>query len=189
MNFSNLSVGRKLMILMMATSSAALLLVCAVLLGYDVSTAKRATAEHLSTLVQIIADNSKAAVSFNDQAAAGEVLTTLKAEPHITAACIFDKQGKPFASYHPKGASSSDAPPLRAPGTYFESDRLLQYRPMTLGGQEIGTVYIESDLAEVTQRYRSYAGIGAAVMTLTWRTPPLSHGFPTTSRLALRSTA
>src|ERR1700687_32854 len=139
MKFRDWSIGRKLMVLMMAASSAALLLVCAVLLVYDVATAKRATAEHLSTLVQIIADNSKAALSFGDQAAAGEVLATLKAEPHITAACIYDKQGKPFVLYQPKGASSSDVPPLRSPGTYSESDRLVQYLPMKLAGEEIGS--------------------------------------------------
>ncbi len=168
MRFRNWSVGHKLMILMMVASSAALLLVCAVLLGYDVVTSKRATAEHLSTLVQIIADNSKAALSFGDQAAAGEVLATLKAEPHITAACIYDRQGKPFALYHPKGAGSSYAPPLRSSGTYAESDRLEQYLPMKLNGEEIGSVYIESDTAEVKQRYRSYAGIVAAVMVFSW---------------------
>src|SRR5208337_1794701 len=147
------------MILMMVASSASLLLVCAILLGYDVVTAKRATAEHLATLVQVIADNSQAALSFGDHAAAGEVLATLRAEPHITAACIYDKQGRPFALYHPKGANSSEVPPLRTPGTYFEADRLMQYQPMILGGEEIGSVFIESDTAEVTRRYRSYATI------------------------------
>jgi methyl-accepting chemotaxis protein len=169
MKFRNLSVGRKLMILMMAASSVALLLGCAVLLGYDVVTSKQASAEHLSTLVQIIADNSKAAVSFGDQTAAGEVLATLRAEPHITAACIFDKQGKPFARYSPKGASS-EVPPMRAPGTYFESDRFMQYMPMSLSGEQIGSVYIESDTSEMKQRYRSYAGIVVAVMIFSWLT-------------------
>ena len=168
MKFRDWSIGRKLMILMMAASTAALLLVCAGLVGYDVVTSKRATAEHLSTLVQIIADNSKAALSFGDQAAASEVLATLKAEPHITAACIYDKQGKPFALYHPNGANSSDVPPLRNPGTYFESDRLVQYLPMTLAGEQIGSVYIETDMTEVTQRYRTYAGIVAVVMIFSW---------------------
>jgi methyl-accepting chemotaxis protein len=156
------------MFLMMAASSAALVLVCAVLLGYDVVTSKHATDEHLSNLIQIIADNSKAALSFGDQTAAGEVLATLRAEPHITAACIFDKQGKPFASYHSKAASSLNAPPLRSPGTYSESDHLMQYLPMNLAGEEIGTAYIESDTAELKQRYRSYAGIVAAVMIFSW---------------------
>jgi len=168
MKFRNLSVGRKLRILMMAASTVALLLACAVLLSYDVVTSKRATTEHLSTLVQIIGDNSKAALSFGDHAAAAEVLATLKAEPHITAACIFDKQGKPFAFYNHQGAGDSHVPPLRNPGTYFESDRLMQYLPMTLAGEQIGTVYVESDTAEMKQRYRSYAGIVAAVMMFSW---------------------
>ena len=169
MTFSNRTVGHKLMILMMVASSAALLLVCAVLLGYDVITSKRATADHLATLAQIMADNGKAAVSFGDQAAAGEVLATLKAEPHITAACIYDKQGKPFALYHPKDASSSYVPPaLRSPGTYSESDHLVQYLPMLVNGEEVGSVYIESDTAEARDRYRSYAIIGTAVMIFSW---------------------
>jgi len=168
MIFRNLSVGRKLMILMMAASSVALLLGCAVLLGYDVVTFKQATAEHLSTLIQIMGDNSKAALSFGDQAAAREVLATLKAEPHITAACIYDKQGKLFALYNPKGLSEANVPPLRKAGTYFESDRLMQYLPMTLSGEQIGTVYVESDTAEMKQRYRSYAGIVVAVIIFSW---------------------
>src|SRR5208282_4632118 len=122
MRFRDCSMRRKLMILMMVASSVALALACAVLLGYDVITAKQTTAVRLSSLAQIIADNSKAAVSFGDQAAAKEVLSTLKAEPHITAACIYDKQGKPFALYHPKNTSRSYVPPaLRSPGTYSES--------------------------------------------------------------------
>ena len=168
MNFHDWSIGRKLMVLMMATSSASLLLVCAVLLGYDVVTYRQATVEHLSNLVQIIADNSKAALSFSDQSAAREVLATLKAEPHITAACIFDKQGKPFAQYHPQGATSLEAPPLRSPGTYSEADHLAQYLPMRLSGDEIGVVYIESDTTELKQRYRSYAAIVALIMVFSW---------------------
>jgi methyl-accepting chemotaxis protein len=39
---------------------------------------------------------------------------------------------------------------------------------MTLAGEEIGSVYIESDMTEVTQRYRSYAGIVTAVMIFSW---------------------
>jgi methyl-accepting chemotaxis protein len=156
------------MFMMMVASSTALALVCAVLLGYDVVTSRRATAEHLSSLVQVIADNSKAALSFGDQGAAGEVLATLKAEPHITAACIFDKQGKPFAFYHPRGTGYVEAPPLKSPGTYYEGDNLVQYLPMTLSGDQIGTAYIASDMAEVKQRYQSYAVIVIAVMIVSW---------------------
>ena len=150
MELRDWSIGRKLMVMMMAASTAVLLLVCAVLLGYDVVTAKQATADHLSTLVQIISDNSTAALGFGDQAAASEVLATLKAEPHITAAFLYDKQGNVFASYHPKGSNSSEALPLRRRGTYYQGDQIVQYLPMTLSGDALGTVCVQSDLAEVT---------------------------------------
>jgi methyl-accepting chemotaxis protein len=166
MELRDWSIGRKLMVMMMATSTAVLLLVCAVLLGYDVVTARQATADHLSTLVQIISDNSKAALSFGDHAAAGEVLATLKAEPHITAACIYDKQGKVFASYRPRGGATEL--PLRNRGSYYEGDQLVQYLPMSLGADELGTVCIQSDMAEVNRRYRSYAAIAASVLVISW---------------------
>ena len=166
--FRDLPVRRKLMILMMLASSVALVLMCAVLLVYDIDTAKQATAAHLSSLAQIIADNSKAAVSFGDQAAATEVLSTLKAEPHITVACIYDKQGRLFAIYRTTDARNSSVPTLKTPGTYFESNRLAQYREMKLGGDQIGSVGIESDMADVNERYRRYAGILAVVMVLSW---------------------
>jgi len=168
MELRDWSIGHKLMVMMMATSTAVLLLVCAVLLGYDVVTAKQATADHLSTLVQIISDNSTAALSFGDRGAAGEVLATLKAEPHITSACIYDKQGNVFASYHPKGSASTEALPLRQRGTYYQGDQMVQYLPMSLGGDALGTVCIQSDLAEVTRRYRSYATIAAIVLVISW---------------------
>jgi methyl-accepting chemotaxis protein len=168
MKFRNWSVRHKLMLLMMAASTAALLLACAVLLGYDLITARQMTAAHLSTLAQIIGDNSKAALSFGDQAAATEVLAALKAEGHITAAYIYDQRSAPLASYHAQGTNNSSAPALRSPGTYFESDRLVLCRRITLGAEEIGSVYIESDTADVSERYRRYVGMLAAVMALSW---------------------
>ena len=166
--FRNSSVRRKLMILMMLASSVALLLMCSVLLVYDLITTKQATAAHVSSLAQIIADNSKAAVSFGDPNAAGEVLSTLKAEPHISAACIYDKQGKPFAVYRAEGVSSASVPVIRSPGTYFAEGGLYQYRQMMVGGEEVGSVCVVSDLADVNERYRRYAGILAGVMFLSW---------------------
>lgn len=168
MRFRDYSLPRKLMVLMMLASSIALILMCAILLVYDIGTAKRATASHLASLAQIIADNSKAAVSFGDQPAATEVLSSLKAEPHITRACIYDKQGKLFAVYHLDGSSESSVLTLRSPGTYFDPNEVVQYQRMMLGDDEIGTVCIESDMADINERFRRYGGILAVVMLLSW---------------------
>jgi len=168
MQFRDFSVRRKLMALMMVASTAALLLACIVLLGYDLITARQTSASHLSTLSQIIADNSKAALSFGDPKAASEVLGALKAESHVRAAYIYDKQGQVFASYHAQAESEGKTPALRNPGTYFESGSMILCRRMTLGGEDLGTVYLESDTGELTERYRRYLGILAGVMLLSW---------------------
>ena len=168
MKFRDFSVRRKLMVLMMAASTAALLLACIVLMGYDLVTARQSSASHLSTLSQIIADNSKAALSFGDPKAAGEVLSALKAEGHVRAAFIYDKQGQVFASYHAMGTNDSYAPSLRSPGTYFEANRLILCRRMALGSDDLGAVYIESDTSEITDRFWRYAGILAIIMALSW---------------------
>ena len=167
MRFQDFSVRRKLRVMMMAASTAALLLACFVLLGYDLFTARQTSASHLSTLSEIIADNSKAALSFGDAKAASEVLSALKAESHVRAAYIFDKQGQVFASYHAQGAEST-VPALRNPGTYFESGKMMLCRRMSLGSDDIGAVYLESDTAELTERYRRYLVILALVMLLSW---------------------
>jgi len=168
MTFRNFSVRRKLMVLMLAASTAALLLACIVLMGYDLVTARQSSASHLSTLSQIIADNSKAALSFGDPKAAAEVLSALKAESHVRAAFIFDKQGQVFASYHAQGANDAYTPTLRMPGTYFEGDHLILCRRMTLDSEDLGAVYIESDTSEIMSRFWRYAGILAIVMALSW---------------------
>src|SRR5579872_736394 len=168
MRFRDFSMQRKLMILMMLASSVALVFVCAVLLGYDVITAKQDKAAHLSSLAQIIADNSKAALSFGDRNAASEVLSTLKAESHITAACIYDNQGKVFAIYRAPGVSDFCAPAVKTGGTYLDSDRMSENLRIKLAKDEIGSVYIESDMADVNDRYRRYAAILAMAVLISW---------------------
>jgi len=73
-----------------------------------------------------------------------------------------------FASYHVQGGSESSAPVMRSPGAYFESGKMILCRRMSLGTEEIGSVYIESDTAELTERYRRYLAIMAGVMALSW---------------------
>jgi len=159
---------RKLMILIMLASSVALVLVCTVLVAYDVVTAKNAKAAHLSSLAEIIANNSKAALSFGDQNAANQVLSALQAEPHITAACIFDNRGQVFALYRAIGVSDFQTPGLKNPGTYSDSGHLSQYLRVKVGGEEIGSVYIESDTKDESERYLRYAGILGVGMFISW---------------------
>ena len=61
----------------------------------------------LEALAGIIADNSTAALAFNDPEAAAETLAALKARTHLEAACIYREDGSILANYARSGSSSA----------------------------------------------------------------------------------
>ena len=64
------TIGRKLTVLMMLTSSVALLVACTTFLAYDVYTFRRGMSQDLATLADVIGSQTTAALSFRDSAAA-----------------------------------------------------------------------------------------------------------------------
>src|SRR5438132_3075465 len=52
------------------------------------------TLKNLATLGRVIAANSTASLAFANQADAREILSALKAEPHVVAAALYDKDGR-----------------------------------------------------------------------------------------------
>jgi len=142
-----------------------LLLVCLALAAYDVRSLRQTMSQDLATLADVIDGNSTAALTFHDTRAAQDVLSTLRAQPHITVACIYAEDGKPFATYSrdPKSTRSAPASP-RAYGTYLSDDRLTEFRPIRLAGDAIGVVYLESDLEEMHMRMHGYESVLGLVL-------------------------
>jgi signal transduction histidine kinase/CheY-like chemotaxis protein len=160
-----MSIGRKITVIILLTSFMKLLLVCLALAAYDVRSLRQTMSQDLATLADVIAGNSTAALTFHDTRAAQDVLSTLRAQPHITVACIYAEDGKPFATYSrdPKSTRSAPASP-RAYGTYLSDDRLTEFRPIRLAGDAIGVVYLESDLEEMHMRMHGYESVLGLVL-------------------------
>jgi signal transduction histidine kinase/DNA-binding response OmpR family regulator len=165
--FRNLSIKHKLNLIVLLVSGVALLLASASFMAYDFVTSRHAMVRDLTTLAEMIGNNSTAALAFNDQDSANETLAALRAKPQIVSACIYSRDGSPFASYSPGGQSASLAPPEpRADGSQFESDRLRLFRAINLDGDLVGTVYLESDLEELHTRLRRYITILGIIITV-----------------------
>lgn len=158
-------IRRKLMRIMLLTSGLVLLLTCAAFLAYDVLTFRQSAVRQLSTLGQIIAANSTAALAFENQDDAREVLAALKAERHIVAATLYDSHGGVFAVY-PDHRPSADFPPApQTDGFRFEQSHLIGFAPVVQGNNErLGTLYLEADLGALYERLRLYATIAALVI-------------------------
>ncbi len=82
-------------------------------------------ARDVEILTDVLATNSTAAITFHDADAARDVLQALRAEPSITAACIYTKDDKPFARYVRQGDNGGFVPPPpQPPATRFERNRI-----------------------------------------------------------------
>jgi two-component system sensor histidine kinase/response regulator len=157
-HFGDLSIRRKLTVLFMAIGGFTALAVSCPMAIYDVMTFRHSVAQNLAVLGDVLAGNSTAALTFRDAEAARDVLRALRAEPNVTAACIYTSDGKPFAKYTRDTNDSSFIPPSPlVEESHFQNGHLIQFRKIVLAGETIGTLYLESDLGRLHDRLRGYA--------------------------------
>jgi signal transduction histidine kinase/CheY-like chemotaxis protein/HAMP domain-containing protein len=161
----DIPIKRKLIAITMIASTAALLLVSTGFVAYEVATFRKTMKSDLVTLAQFIGDRSTAALSFSDENDANEELHALIYRKHIAAAAFYDNQGNLFTIYPPQAKNEVPSHPETNPGGQdierFEPGRLIVFHQirMSVDGQVIGTIFVESDLQELHQRFESYIGI------------------------------
>src|SRR5215471_11508501 len=107
LSFRNLSIRRKQLLIIMLTSSIALLLACTAFTAYELITFRTGMVRNLSTLAEIVGNNTAAALDFTDATAASETLSALKAEPDIIGACVYAPRGGVFARYDRDGNTNA----------------------------------------------------------------------------------
>ena len=118
----------------------------------------------LSALSRIVAENSTAALAFNDPRTATETLAALRARPHLVTACIYRPDGTILARYSRQDAPSV-CPPLRVQEELqFGSSDLTVSRAIVLSGRRIGTLMMVYDLEEIAERMRIYSATVLAVL-------------------------
>src|SRR6185369_10702249 len=163
--FKNSSIRTKLTVLIVGTTSMALVLAEAGLLGYESWEYRGAATREMSALAEIVAAGSTAALSFGDKQAARETLAALHGDPRLLRAVVYDKAGESFAEYEQPGTGAVSTPARpRADDSYFEHGTLLLFQPIKLTGDRIGTVLLVSSTREVQTRLKRYAGIVTIVL-------------------------
>jgi len=152
----------------MLTSGVVLFLTFTSFLIYEVITFRQTAVRQLSIQAKIISSNSTAALAFDSREDANEILTALKAEPHIVMAAIFDKEGKLFSRY-PLNYPASNLPVASFKETYqFEGAHLISFEPIVQNNNVLGVLYIKSDMTAMYERLQLYATIAALVLTISF---------------------
>src|SRR6267143_7122076 len=168
------SIKKKLTLMNMLVSGVTLLLACTAFGAYELTTFRSTTVQNLSIQAQIVGANSASALLFNDTKSAVNTLSALKAAPTVLSVGIYTLAGEPFAVYR-RDAGGNNLPLPQMPAGqreehWFADKQLKLIRAIVFQGKLIGTVYIRSDLQELNDRLVRYAGIVAAVLSLSLMT-------------------
>lgn len=145
----NIPIRRKLTLVVLVSSTAALLVASAALFAFQVYTFRQNFMRDLVALGEIISANSTAAITFQDTDAAREILSGLRVKEHVKNAFIVLPSDKVFARF---GDNDGAVPLTDYPaktGFKFKGEDLLQTQEILLDGEKIGVLYLRSDYGRV----------------------------------------
>ncbi|MBI2432114.1 MAG: response regulator [Candidatus Hydrogenedentes bacterium] len=154
--FRDLPIGRKLTIMVLVPTAAALLLAGVGFVIYDARSFRQATADRLLSTAQMIGINSAAALTFDDVAAAEDILSALAISDDVLSAAIFTPIGERFAEYRREGWPGAYPRGTMPPGVYFLDEYLYTSQPILLEGQNIGSIGLQADLGQLHARRVRY---------------------------------
>lgn len=156
-------IQQKLMTVLLLTCGTALLLTCVAFFAYDFVTFRKTTLQQLSTLGEIIATNSTAALAFDSEEEAYDILRALRAEPHVVAASLYDQEGNLFARYPQQFPADAFPATPGAEGYRFEQGYLHGFQPAMQEGSRLGTLYLRSDMGVIYERFWRFGSIALLV--------------------------
>lgn len=171
--FKDFSIRKKLMVLFLAVIVFALLLSTTFFVCNDLRLFKKDMARDILVLAKAVGANSRAALVFDDVTASERILSSLKAEPQVDFAALYNAEGL-HASY------------VRVPNTVFVPPASLDItreealfsgvvsggymeivQPVELDGELIGKIYLRANTGEFEGRFKSYMVIVGIIFTVT----------------------
>lgn len=163
--FRDLSITAKLNLSALVAGGVALLLASAALIYNDARLLLASKEQQLSASAGMLGANSTAALTFDDRNAAKEQLSSLKLQPTIRFACVFNAKGNVFAAYHAEGEPDFKPPLPDEFGSRLTEDGFLDVtEPIISDGERIGTVYLHSSMTNLNEQLIRNVITVAAVM-------------------------
>lgn len=155
----DLPLGRKLVVIITGISGTALLVACVLVISYDVHRFRVSQIEQLTLLADVLGQNSAAAMAFNDNRAAAEILASSRLASSVFGVCLYLEDDYRFARYSRDASWTCDEKPP-ADGLHDLSfGELTLVRRVVVNGEQVGTVVVHSHLWELNARLLRYAAI------------------------------
>ncbi|WP_067583979.1 response regulator [Endozoicomonas ascidiicola] len=149
--FKNLPIKKKLRYAMLMTTYSVLLVTLSVQSISEYLHSRTIMINKMETLINVVGANAQAALMFEDSASAEELLNGFSTTEEIEAAYLLSENGQQIGAYYKdkKQPWAFTLEDLTQPVTLFDQGKLHVYRPISLDGQFLGAIYIQSNLSEL----------------------------------------
>ena len=148
----------------MVTTIIALLFAGVAFIVWEQNSTRHTMTQDLSMQAAMIAENCKAALSFNDVNDAETLLKSLHVKSSVVFGGIYNKKGDIFASYNNNNGYETHPAKLDQSGSYSDNALLTVFQPIILEGETIGTVCLQSDWKPLYTMRRHTTNIIIAVL-------------------------
>ena len=157
----------KLLFLTLFTSALGITLVCASLIFVENQNYRKQLESELHVIAGILAEQSAAALVFEDNEQLSSIITSLKRIDTIRQACVYNQQGDVMTSLsgRPQGQCPSVGSSLEVG---FVGDVYQLLMPVTLDNEVVGQLFLSSHLEVLRGHIRTFvsvaSGIGAVIL-------------------------
>ncbi|MBI2927325.1 MAG: PAS domain S-box protein [Verrucomicrobia bacterium] len=159
------SLKRKLTLITLLSSGAALVLACVSFLTAEMIVLRGIMRSDLTQLANVTGRNAQAALRFDDAKDAADTLAALAGNNQIVAACLYDKRGQPFAQFvSPNRPGPFTPPAVQRADARFSWQSLTVFQSIEQDGEVIGTIYLEQNLWKIYFRVKVYSRVALGVL-------------------------
>lgn len=158
---------QKMLVMTLLICGAVLLVAIAAFFAFQVLNFRSNFERNTSTLAAIIANNSNAAMTFNDDKMGREIVGSLKVKPDVLYAALVMPDGSILAQY-PQNYHVDTLSGYPQPGEFrYTAGHVLFTQPVLVNGERIGTLYLHLDYDQTyRQLIRFYGQIILGVTTV-----------------------
>ncbi|MEO7274811.1 MAG: CHASE sensor domain-containing protein, partial [Vicinamibacterales bacterium] len=164
----DLSIARKLILITMSTCGVAVMLATGIFIGRDIPEYRRNLESDLTATAAMLSAGSQAALEFNDEKYAKELLGGLAAKPVVLVGCAYRDTGELFVGYEQPSAGVTCPPtvPTSSQASTFLALRLSTSEPVMFQGRQSGTIFLEATQQPLRDRLRGYLFLTGLVLVV-----------------------
>lgn len=149
--FKDLPIRTKLISFIMISALLSVFILSSVFIVQRYDSFKLQISDEFSTITQIIADRSNAAILFEDTQALSETLSSLALHPQVTLACTYNAENTLLAKYVARTNNQTKCPPKPfIIEDHFNEDYFHIAEPINVNGEASGFVYIQASTSKLT---------------------------------------